>query len=76
MPQASCESNIRRAQIDLLSLGEGFFESQILFALNKLRVFDLLGKDEKPLEEIAEGVGARAPEEGARPSTTRGRLGP
>ncbi len=47
------------AQIALLGIAEGFFQSSVLFALLKLNVFERLGRDEKTLEELAGEIGAR-----------------
>ena len=43
-------------QIKLLNLAEGFFESRILFALVKLKIFESLGQEEKSLESLASAV--------------------
>lgn len=51
--------SLRRAQIELLDMAEGIFRSQILFALNKLQVFNRIGSAEKRLEDIADEIGAR-----------------
>lgn len=49
-----------RDQIAVLGLAEGFFQSNVLFALIKLRIFELIGDGEKPLAELASQVGAQA----------------
>ncbi len=55
------ERALTRRQIDLLSIAEGFFESSILFALNKLDIFNIVGEDDKTLSQIARETSA-APE--------------
>ena len=52
------DRTLARRQIGLLSIAEGFFESSILFALNKLHVFDTIGVGQKTVNEIAAAVGA------------------
>jgi SAM-dependent methyltransferase len=47
-----------RNQFSVLAIAEGFFQSQILFALLKLRIFERLGDEEKSLEELAVETGA------------------
>ena len=44
-PRASSDKALRRKQVEFLARAEGFFESRILFALNKLDVFNVLGED-------------------------------
>ncbi len=62
----SSRSRVIRDQIELLSLAEGFFQSSILFTLQRLGVFALLGKEGATLEELAARLNA--------PSGTLGRL--
>ena len=50
---------IPRVQRNLLSMAEGFFESRILFSLNKLQIFNLLGHECKPLQDIAAAIDAK-----------------
>lgn len=52
--------SLKRCQIEVLSVAEGFFQSNILFALLKLKVFDFVGKEIKHLNEIAAFAGVRA----------------
>jgi SAM-dependent methyltransferase len=47
-----------RDQISVLNIAEGFFNSSILFALLKLRIFELIGKDERSVDELAVATGA------------------
>jgi SAM-dependent methyltransferase len=44
---------IKKSQIQVLSIAEGFFQSSILFALLKLKIFERIGKGSKPLDELA-----------------------
>jgi SAM-dependent methyltransferase len=48
-----------RARIDVLKLADSFFESSVLFALAKLRIFELIGEGDKSLDELAAELGAR-----------------
>jgi precorrin-6B methylase 2 len=52
---------LRKRQVELLSLAEGFFESRILFALKRLNIFDVLGEEERTAAEVAESIGAERP---------------
>ena len=45
--------------MEILSVAEGFFQSAILFALLRLRVFERIGEETKSLEELAAGLNAR-----------------
>jgi len=53
------EKVLSRTQIDLLSMADGFFESRILFALNKLDIFNKIGQEKKSLQDIASAVNAQ-----------------
>jgi SAM-dependent methyltransferase len=50
---------VRRNEIEVLSLAESFFESSILFALLKLKVFERIGEGTKTLNELAVAMDAR-----------------
>jgi 2-polyprenyl-3-methyl-5-hydroxy-6-metoxy-1,4-benzoquinol methylase len=50
--------SLKRLQIDALGLAEGFFESQVLFSVNELGVFDLLAAGSRTLDELADGIPA------------------
>ena len=52
-------STVKRDQLEVLSVAEGFFQSTILFALLRLRVFERIGEETKSLEELAAGLNAR-----------------
>jgi len=52
------EKLVSRTQVDLLSIAEGFFQSRILFALNKLDIFNIIGHQKKTLQDIAGAVNA------------------
>src|SRR4030067_3010371 len=52
-------STAKKEQLAVLSIAEGFFQSAILFALSRLRVFERIGEETKSLEELAEGLNAR-----------------
>jgi SAM-dependent methyltransferase len=47
-------------QIEVLSVAEGFLQSSVLFALLKLRVFELIGEGKLTLDELASKLNARA----------------
>ena len=48
-----------RDQIAVLDVAHGFFETSVLFALLKLRVFELLGDQVRTAEELGDELGAR-----------------
>lgn len=50
---------VKRRQIDVLSLAEGFLQSSTLFALLKLRVFELIEAGRTTLEELGAAINAR-----------------
>ena len=52
-------STVKKEQLEVLSVAEGFFQSTILFALLRLRVFERIGEEAKSLEELAAGLNAR-----------------
>ncbi|MGA9362876.1 MAG: class I SAM-dependent methyltransferase [Bacteroidota bacterium] len=51
--------NTKKDQVEVLSIAEGFIQSSILFALLKLRVFELIDKGSKTLHELAAELGVR-----------------
>ena len=57
--KAADDTTIVRDQISVLSIAEGFFQSSVLFALLKMRIFELIGDGNKALYELAAEVGAR-----------------
>ena len=56
---------LKKNQLEILSIAEGFFQSSVLFALLKLRIFEIIGEEYKTLNEIA-GVVDTRPETIAR----------
>jgi SAM-dependent methyltransferase len=50
---------VKKRQIEVLSLAEGFFQSSILFALLKLKIFERIDTGSKTLHELAAELGAR-----------------
>lgn len=56
----SSSGQLIRDQLSLLKLAEGFFHSNILFALLELRIFELIGEGELSPDELAREVGAEA----------------
>ena len=61
MSQEKTESDrmVKKMQIEVLSLAEGFFQSSILFALLKLKIFELVDDGSKTLHELAEELDAQ-----------------
>jgi SAM-dependent methyltransferase len=53
------DTAILRSQVEVLSIAESFFQSSVLFALAKLRVFELIGEGERTLEELGAALGAQ-----------------
>ncbi len=51
---------VKRQQIDVLSIAEGFFQSSVLFALLKLRIFERIDEGTVRLDELERDLGARA----------------
>lgn len=54
---AGLELELARRQV--FSVAEGFFQSSVLFALLRLRLFEIIGEGRKPLAELADAVAAR-----------------
>jgi SAM-dependent methyltransferase len=50
---------IMKDQIKLLSIAEGFFESEVLFALLKLEIFERIGEETQTLNALAADLGTR-----------------
>jgi 2-polyprenyl-3-methyl-5-hydroxy-6-metoxy-1,4-benzoquinol methylase len=50
--------SLKRWQIEALGLAEGFFESQVLFSVNELGVFDLLAPGPRTVDELAAEIPA------------------
>lgn len=46
-------------QIDLLSIAQGFLPSSVLFALLRLRIFELISDTEKSVDDLSVETGAR-----------------
>lgn len=53
------DQTIKKRQIEILSLAEGFFQSSILFALLKLKVFERIDGGSATLQELAAKLDAR-----------------
>ena len=47
------DSEIKRDQLEVLSIAEGFFQSSILSTLLKLKIFECIGEESKTLDELA-----------------------
>lgn len=52
------DKEIELSRIHILSIAEGFFHSSILFALLKLRIFELIGEGSRTLDELARELNA------------------
>lgn len=50
---------VKKRQIEMLSLAEGFLQSSVLFALLKLRVFERIDRGTTTLQDLAEELDAR-----------------
>jgi SAM-dependent methyltransferase len=50
---------VKKRQIEILSIAEGFFQSSILFALLKLKIFERIDGASKTLDELAAESDAR-----------------
>ena len=48
-----------RHRTTVLGMAQSFFQSSILFALARLRIFELIGEGDKPLDELARQSGAK-----------------
>lgn len=48
-----------RERLTVLGIAESFFQSSVLFALAKLKIFERMGEEETSLYELAHQVGAR-----------------
>jgi SAM-dependent methyltransferase len=55
---APAEKMIIKNQVEVLSLAEGFFQSSVLFALLRLKIFERLGEAEKTVETLAAEINA------------------
>jgi hypothetical protein len=53
------DAHVARDQIQVLAIAEGFFQSCALFALLKLRVFELIGEGSRNRAELAEELCTR-----------------
>ena len=53
------DNEIKINQINVLSIAEGFFQSSVIFALLKLRVFESIGEESKSLDELANELNAK-----------------
>jgi hypothetical protein len=49
-------STVKREQLEVLSIAEGFFQSTVLSALLRLKVFERIGEETKSLEKSAAAV--------------------
>ena len=53
------DQGVKKSQIEILSLAEGFLQSSILFALLKLKIFERIDAGSRTLQELAAELGAR-----------------
>jgi SAM-dependent methyltransferase len=52
-------NTIKKNQIEVISLAESFFQSSVLFALVKLKIFERIGNESKSLGELAAELGTQ-----------------
>src|SRR5271165_4192862 len=48
-----------RHRLTVLGIAESFFQSSVLFALTKLRIFELIGEGDKHLDDVADQLDAK-----------------
>ena len=53
------DQSIKKRQIEVLSMAEGFFQSSVLFALLKLKIFERIDAGSKTVQELAAELDAR-----------------
>lgn len=53
------DQTVKKRQIEILSMVEGFFQSSVLFALLKLNIFERIDTGSKTLQELASELSAR-----------------
>ena len=53
------ERQSKMQQIEVLSIAEGFFESSVLFALSRLRIFERIEEGTATVDALADQLGAR-----------------
>jgi SAM-dependent methyltransferase len=51
---------IKKDQMEVLSIAEGFFQSHVIFALLKLRIFECIGEGSKALDELSTMLGVQS----------------
>jgi len=51
------DHDLKKQQLNILSIAEGFFQSSVLFALLKLNIFNLIGENGKTLDYLATNLG-------------------
>ncbi len=56
---AASEQMVKREQMEVLSLAEGFFPSSVLFALLKLKIFERIDEGTRTLRELAADLNCR-----------------
>jgi SAM-dependent methyltransferase len=54
------DKSLKKSQIEVLSVAEGFFQSSVLFALLKLNIFERVDRGSTTLHELAAELGARS----------------
>jgi len=58
LQQSTADQAVKKRQIEILSLAEGFLHSSVLFALLKLKVFEHLEAGSRTAEELAAAIPA------------------
>jgi len=57
---ATSDKAIIKNQVEVLSIAEGFFQSSVLFALLRLKIFERIGDGEKNVEALAAELGCHS----------------
>ena len=58
-PREVSGASVRRHQLDVLGIAEGFFQSSVLSALLRLNLFEHIGDGVRTTEELAAGIDAQ-----------------
>lgn len=59
-PAPTSDLLVIKDQIAVLSIAEGFFQSSVLFALLRLKIFERIGEGSKTSDELAAEIGAQS----------------
>ena len=56
--KSTSDMEVKRAQIQVLEVAEGFFQTSVLCTLLKLRIFEMIGDERKSETELARTLGS------------------